>query len=161
MLGIGIVFPATHPFFLHPINISNDQTLILDMSYYWKKKKKNSRRPILKMHQHALLMQGMALAVPDSGCDSSCFTELQHHVSLYEVIGIKMLPIDILSGILLIVYCVKLLCHRLLCRPFRTLVTDTARKCFNYVPSSSSSIGTVTVSSRAFLRWSLLSLNWS
>ena len=82
MLGIGIVFPATHPFFLHTINISNDQTLILDISYYWKKKKKNSRRPILKMHQHALLMQGMALAVPDSGCDSSCFTSTTPHQSL-------------------------------------------------------------------------------
>ena len=82
MLGIGIVFPATHPFFLHTINISNDQTLILDISYYWKKKKKNSRRPILKMHQHALLMQGMTLAVPDSGCDSSCFTSTTPRQSL-------------------------------------------------------------------------------
>ena len=37
LLGLSIVFPATHPFFSHTINISNDP------GYYWKKKNGGKR----------------------------------------------------------------------------------------------------------------------
>ena len=59
-----------------------------------------------------------------------CVLLLQHHSDLYEVSRHKVATYDILSGFLLVIYCVELLYNRLLCRPFGTLVGRERSSCF-------------------------------